>query len=414
MDNAYQTFLLIQDKEIVVNAHRWPVVVFRVLPLLVVKLGGSINLILLAFSFSYTFIQLVLYGVIRFYNKDIYRSWLLLALMILPVAHSFYWCNSELNIGLSLVVLWVSCIEMKRPWLSLSILLILPWIHPLLAIMVGIIGGYYFFFNSDNRILVTAHGFLYAAITIGKSLFFPNWYDAEKNKILLRQLQQYTLSDHNLAYILQWAYWPIVLSMIAGIIACIYFKKHGRLLYYSVTTFLYILLQDVMIRNYDNIFYHEVSYLVIFLWSAFLIQKLFIEEGELRLPLQNVLSNTKLSIYAIIGVFIFSIAFIRIARQGAFYRDRIEWYQKLILTNDRNIIEYNESEYPMLIMEWGSPFESILISSIDGPSKTLLFAKTPKDFITTDSVFISHFGHIPLNELDETYFNLEYKAYIKQ
>ena len=176
------------------------------------------------------------------------------------MAHSFFWCNSELIIGLSLVVLWLSSIEIKRYWLSIVVLLILPWVHPLLALIVGMIGGYYFFFESDKRILVTAYGFLYASITIGKSIFFPNWYDTEKNKILLRQLEQYTLTEHHLGYIFQWAFWPIVLSMISCIVLCVYFKKYKRLAYYSITTFLYLLLQDIMIRNYNNVFYHEVSY----------------------------------------------------------------------------------------------------------------------------------------------------------
>ncbi len=393
LDNAYQTFLLIQNNEIVVNANRWPVVILRVLPLIVVKGGGSIKLILLALSMSYMLFQLAIYATIRFYNKDRLRSWLFLSLIIIPVAHSFYWCNSELITGLSIVVLLISCIEKERRWLSILILLILPWVHPLLLVIVVFILGYYFFFEPAKRLVAISYGVIYAAMTIVKSLYFQNWYDTEKNRILIKQLEEYSLSSHYLEYILRWEFWPVVASMICCIAICLFYKKYTVLSYYLLTTAAYLLLQDIMIRNYDNVFYHEVSYLLIFLWSAYLIQK------QYKLETKRLLLG--------IGLLLFTMGFVRIIMQGIFYTDRIEWYQAFLSTHDREIIEYDKSKDPQLIMEWGSPYESILISSMAGRSRTILFAANPKDFVTRDSVFISHYGQLPLSELNDEYFDLE-------
>jgi len=397
LDNAYQTFLLIQDREIVVNANRWPVVVLRVLPLMVVKLGGSIKLILLAFSLSYALFQLAIYFIIRVANKDRHRSWMLLALMVLPVAHSFYWCNSELITGLSLVVLFVSCIEVERHIYSVILLLILPWVHPLILVLVGFVLAYYFIFHSDYRYRSFLFGVLYIGMTLIKSVFFQNWYDKDKNRILTRQIREYAFADHNLDYIFQSAFWPIILSVFICIALCFYFRRYWVLLYYVTTSCAYLLLQDIMIRNYDNVFYHEVSYLLLFLWSVFVIHRVGV-----ILPAKTL---------KVIGFVLFTIGFTRIFLQGSFYSDRIDWYQEILQHQDRKVITYDKSDYPQLVMEWGSPYESLLISSMDGPSKTIMFAENPSDFITDDPVFVSHFGMILLDEIDQEYFDLKYKPY---
>ena len=399
LDNAFQVFLLIQDRDIVINSNRWPVVIFRVLPLLMVKIGASIKMIILSLSFSYMIFHIIVYGIIRFIIRDRSKAWLLLAFLIIPAAHTFYWCNSDHLIGISLVILLTSCLEHQKYIGSFLLLVILPWVHPLVFISVGFILAYYFLFTKLKKAIIGSHIVFAVGIMAIKSLVFQSWYEADKGKILFRQLGQYNFSEHHLDYLFQWTFWPILLSIFICFLVCIYYKKFGVLIYSIVGVTAYIFLQDIMIRNYSYVFYHEATFLILFFWSAFIIQK--------------VAENFDWKKLISIAYVLFLIGFIRIISYGTSYSDRIDWFQELLMEHDRNVFLYEPEKSPLVKMEWGSPFESLLISSMDGPSKTILMAVDPENFTTEEPVFKNHFGSIPLNELDSQYFDLKYLPYTR-
>lgn len=400
LDNAFQVFLLIQDKDIVINSNRWPVVIFRSFPLLMVKLGASIKMIILALSFSYMIFHIIVYGIIRFIIGDRSKAWLLLAFLIIPTAHTFYWCNSDHLIGISLVILLASCIEHQKYIGSAILLAILPWVHPLVFISLGFVLSYYFLFTKLKKTVVGCYILFAVGVKAIKSLVFQSWYEAEKSKILFRQLSQYNFSDHNLDYLFQWTFWPILLSIFICCVICVLYRRYWVLSYFIVAVIAYIFLQDIMIRNYSYVFYHEATFLILFFWSAFVIQKAA-EDFEWQKLIR-------------IAYFLFLIGYVRIISYGASYSDRIDWFQELLKDHDRKVFLYEVDKFPLVKMEWGTPFESLLISSMEGPSKTILFAVDPENFTTDEAVFKNHFGSIPLNQLDSNYFDLKYIPYTQE
>jgi len=101
LDNPFTIFKLINDEALFVNANRYPAAVVQIIPLLLIKLGAPLKVIMLGCSISYFLFHAIIFSVLRFYLKDKVLSWLLLGLLIIPVAHTFYWNNNELFLGLS-------------------------------------------------------------------------------------------------------------------------------------------------------------------------------------------------------------------------------------------------------------------------------------------------------------------------
>jgi len=187
LDNAFQVFLLIQDENIVVNANRWPAVVVRILPLICIKLGFSLKTILMSFSLSYFLFHFGIYAFIKWKLKDNKNAFLVFLLLVIPVCHSFFWCNSELILGLSLMVLWLSFYENQK-WISLSILtLILPWVHPLLLLCFLFVITFLFFDKPQKP---------KGVVSLGLAFLLVRQYKARKfykklERIRLRKYKHY-------------------------------------------------------------------------------------------------------------------------------------------------------------------------------------------------------------------------------
>ena len=399
LDNAFQIFLLTQEGELILNANRWPAMFVQLLPLAGVKLGLGLKSILFLFSASYFLFHALIFVVIRTFLKDRQNAWLLLALLTLPVAHSFFWCNSELILGLSALVLWITFYENKNRMGSLSVAMILPWFHPLLICCFLFVTVYYFFVKGQRRSGLDLLFFIISAAT--KSQFFSSWYDTNKKANFLSKLEAYQVSDlTNVFSFFNIQNAPVFLCLILALSLCLYKRKFLSFVLLVSFTLLYLFISDVSTTRYHFQFYLEVNFLSLFFVSAFVIKE---ELKNFEIP--------KWTNLFFIGLI--CLCLLRIAFTSKIYKDRQAKILTLSETADRTIVKYHEEEHKWMLEYWASPYESLILSTLDGNSRTFIFHLDPKTFLQSkkEDHLITYFKDYHYNSLNKENFNLSFKRY---
>jgi len=399
IDNAYQIFLFIQEGEVILNANRWPAIIVQLLPLLGVKMGASLSSILLLFSVSYALFHFIVFLLIRVLNKDRSNAVLLVCLLTIPVAHSFYWCNSELISGLSIMVLWLSFYE-KKSWIWAGLLaIILPWFHPLLFVCFLFCTTYLFVIKKDKKII--PHAVLFGGSMLTKKFFFPSWFDTNANQAFKVKLDKFEMSDlsDSLAF-LNGDNLPIILCLVLTVAMAFYKKEIWAASLLVSFALLYLFIIGVATTNYSLQFYIEVRFLCLFFVCLFTLKQ--ISSNTINGAFQN-------------GAFLVlvALALVRIACTSHVYSERQEKIVALTNKNECQRILYTPKEYGWLKEYWAVPYESLILSSLDSDSKAILFESNLEALTSSkqEAYFLTHFLNYKTEALNKHYFNLACDTY---
>jgi signal transduction histidine kinase len=105
------------------------------------------------------------------------------------------------------------------------------------------------------------------------------------------------------------------------------------------------------------------------------------------------------------------------------YRERLGWHRAMIerlslREGNRYLIEESDAPVKKLILTWGSSYESLLVSSIEGPKKSITYQidEEPerfKVFKDNENVFHTEWKTFPSSDLPARYFALEPHRYEK-
>lgn len=403
LDNPFSIYKLIQEKALHVSANRWPAAVIKILPLLCIKAQLSLKAILFSFSLSYYFFHLILLLVVRYQLKDKVYSWLLVATLILPVAHSFFWNNSELILGLSVLCYWLAQLRAGRYMGSIVTGLVMAWLHPLLLLLVVYSLVLLFIDNKIARKLLFLNGGTYVAMHLIKDIFFPNYYDTNKTALFKRKLSNYNLSDGTLFELISdWHHLVLITFIVLSLGLCIYKRKFMQAILLTGFCLCYLFINDLGSDNTFYVFYHETNFLILFFAAAFTFCVARLWEG---LPYYSV----------VLGLFLLT-GLLRIVAAGQFYSERTAWYQEVAVSHDRAIIAYGHSTKDYLIQDWASAFESLIISTVKGKSAAVIFSENSKKLdmeLSENRIFITGMGDHFDKDPDPYYFDLDDRSYEK-
>jgi len=149
VDNAFYICNIINKEWFSIEHHRYIAVFSQLLPLIAVKLDLALPYILILYSVSLILFYYVLFLVCTYLFKDELAGILLLLLLCVTVAHSFFWPVSELQQGIIFSAVFGSWLIKKDEMNSTTFVLVsllmsglLLFSHPM-AMFIGIflLGG---------------------------------------------------------------------------------------------------------------------------------------------------------------------------------------------------------------------------------------------------------------------------------
>ncbi len=402
LDNAFQTFLMLQDNGIEVNADRWPAIIYRIIPFALSKFNVGLLHILLSFSLSYVIVQYLFFAVIQHVLDDKRNALVYIIILSLPVVNGFFWCNSELVLALCLTIFWISLLRAEYYLVSMSIAICLAWVHPLVIFPFSFAIIYLYLEGMKVNIKLCSSIAIFYICYLVKSIFFPNWYDNAKSQSFHIHLKEYVWQDMfgGLGLLQHLDY--LFLLIIVFALALLLYKSKFLLSVMLFTFVLFYLLVVDIARGTGPVkleFYEEINLYVICFFAV--------------LSISHFWQNLSAKYYwAIVGVVTLFCTY-RWNITSAFYTQRIEWYNELLTKNDRVILNASQFEQSPLVMEWASAFESLIISSLHGESKSIVITKDMTKFkeALNSGKMLTEFREYPYELLDQRYFKLKAKAY---
>lgn len=406
LDNAFQVFRLIQDDAIVINAYRWPAAVYRLAPLIAIRLGLDLGLVLHVFSVSYALVPILGAAYLLLGLRDVRSAFLLITLVSLPLVHGFFWCNSELFLAIQMSVLLWAAISHRRWIISKMLAICLAWTHPLSFILVM----FPFFFQLADRCRYSfMHYFilvLYSINYLVKSFFFKNWYDTIKQRQLSENLNTINrgILEDMLDYVLHVD--PVlIVTMLLTFLFLVYRRRWTQTILYLSSIFslcfIFCLTADTAMAPE---FYTELNNYLLYFISLYILAREF-----QQIPSKESKPNS----WALILVLILAFSAVRWYRASGFYTQRIDWIEQKVTKYDRHLFIGQLGEGTPLVLPWASAYESLLISSLRGKSGSFTYTDNAEkaQFEGRDDILVTEYRIYSIPDLDRRYFPLTQKPY---
>ncbi len=415
LDIAFQTFLMINEGTVQVMVNRFGSALVQLLPLAAIKLEAPVKVISLLYSVSFPLLFLLFYTVaVRLLRND-YLGWAIVFLYTLIVYDAFYWATSEQQQGLGAVLVfyayWLRFPQQERPWMwvaSVFSVVALAYYHPLIFISFYFLWAYFglhLWAKIGGRAYWALAG-LMAAVQGTKYWLSANWYDNAKYSSFSDNLVRYFPNYFDLPAhakfldnaLTVWYGFPLFLLFMTGFY--MYRRRWLKLGLVWGTCLGYLMLLHIGAPESSYRFYVEVNYMAlsIFVTVPFLFEVAPLMKTRARLGLLAGLLALRL---------------LSIACHHQPFEDRWRWVAQQLQSQPAGSRFYLEEERaPMdtLLMSWGVPYESLVITAAgEGPVKTLLVhpdLKSLEASLEADTNFVTPFKAYVIQKLNPTYFQL--------
>lgn len=423
LDIAYQTFLMITEGRMQVMVNRFGVVLVQALPFAAIRLELPLKVVLLLYSASFPLLFWLFYTIIVRVLRNDYLGWALVFLYTLIVYDAFYWAPSEQQqaLGLLLVVFAFALRypALERPWMMAVLLLAMPalaYYHPLIFIPFFFLWLYGYFTIPDLRHWRYAIVAAWMIVVLGiKSIFSGNWYDDNKYDTFFKNLVEYFPNYHELpsnakflAHSVQyWYFFPLLLSIVSGYL--VWRRRWGVLGLIWVFCLGHLALLHIGSPNATYRFYAEVNYmpLMIYVGVPFLLD---IVRGH----------PWRYWLWVLSALVLFRL--VVIAENRAPYTRRVEWLSEHLQEWRNDSGAYNfylpQQKAPVdtLLMTWGIPYESLLLSSLPSPDSAATLVVLPEPgahaaALQNGGFLVTEFKDWPLSDMPATYFRLHSSPY---
>lgn len=420
LDAGFMLFNLVNEEAIQVYHYRFITVVVQVLPWAAVKAGAPLPVVAAVFSASYFLFFGTIYHLLVRHFQNERLGWALIFLLTLLTFDSFYHIQSEMYLGLALLLLVFAAVlrfpDMKRRWmlpLFIPLLVTIGFSHKLAVIFCLFLWA--FFFLSEKALRHWRYWLLLAlmlAVAFVKSHWFTNWYEAAKQVDFSTNLKTYfpnylTLPS-NLVFLKRCLIYYYFLPLLLLAVSIFYLLKKRWLKLGLVWSFTqgYLLLYNISDPTAADRFYSEVAYLPAILFPA--LPFLF--------DVMPVLEQKKLRLLPALFTAIILLRLTTITWNHQTFERLLDWTeQQLTLTEslgtNRLLLKKNDAPMDTIIMEWGVPFTTMLLSSLNDPAqaKTLLILpdfEEYRDDLGKDHLFLTPFKKMEAEELNKHYFDL--------
>lgn len=420
-DAAYHLFSILDENGFAIQNHRFVAVLTQSFPLIVARLGGSLEAIAIIYSLSF---ELVYFGVfllllLGFKNKQLAIAYLLFCTLM--VRHTFFWCLSEVVQGTSVYFIYLAfwlrvyvegqtAPRLFQRLIMLSLLILLVFSHPLMPFCV-LFGSvfFYLYFKQRETIIsksIVQHGILFIVFYLLRSLLLKTSNDTTAFSELvkgLRYLVHYFDMPGLTKFIHYFRYDYYLVSFITACVVSYYFfkKEFVFLVFFSVSFIGYALMVALSDWQGSEQFYAEYRYLFL---SVFVIFPLVFH-------LLPQVRNTQYQSLLIILSVVFSI--IQIYNWHPTYLKRTLWHRNLMtrtrdFENKKLIVVPNEGTLDSLKMYWGVPYEMWLISTIEtGESRSVIVEEEKNQYdesLKQTSEFQTRWSMVEYSFLHSPYF----------
>ena len=414
-DMSFVLFYIIKDHSLCIQVNRFGSAVTQIFPLAGVWFGFSLEAIMRLYSAAPIIWYTVVFLICVFVFKKPKHGLIMLLFSTLMVADSFYWITNEQLQGTAFIILLFAFVEWSEeknvsrfiffPILILGIF-IAAFFHPL--VIVGFIYFCCYSWLKNRKPIRIISGIIFSCFYGIKLLFFTlKTYD---NRLYLKlkhvpfQLNDFfsfTTTQNFFNYLFaHYFFWLVAL------IACsIYFfrKKNYWQLSMLIGLSLVYLFVVLAVNANDNLKFYVESHLLLL---GFIV--------SVPLCFEIIPSIKKPAVLISILSFGLIIRCADIALDHKQFSQRLEWmenFQKQTENLPNKKLILSDSQVPMetLMMTWGSPYESWLISTYNNPqnARSIVInedAELYRGVINENKSFLTEWGVFPYSALPEKHF----------
>lgn len=405
LDASYQTFAMIIYDNFSIQTQRFGAVITKIFPYLAMKWHWPLDRLLWVYSLSFVIYAGVFYAFLTTVLRHQRMGMTLLMFFTLMTAHTFFWIQSEQLQASAVVLLFFGIVTAVRPlhyWLLpilFGLIVVIVYLHPLAFIPFGFLWLFFAFDPALRRQWAYYTLPLFLVLTTAYKLFMgPPTYDQGAMQLGANVVKQ----------IGQFWHW----------------KSNTNFLHFCLTDY-YLFFPLVLLIGYHYVRQRQllrlglflganITYLVLingaFFWGA---EQFYIESYYttisifLAVPLLfDVLPSWKskqLAGFIVVGIV--AIRLLHIGYTSRVYERRLDWNRQMLSQSrsyggSKFIIKQEDIPMDKLLMTWGSPFETVMLSALESPdsTRTLLIAAPDvpiDDYIKNNKAFLSPFGVIP-------------------
>jgi len=424
LDASFILFRIVNMDMLQIQEYRYGSFITQGVPWIAAKLHLPLNVIVLLYSISFNLFYFIVAGLLVFKFRETALGILMAFYYTLFVSDTYFWTNNEVHQGIAWMFLFFGTMLMLgkkkiSTWSVLPIFCILSFLaiftHPLVAFPCWFL---WFFFGSRKdwpygRIWSVAFTIILIVITYKKfTLSTDNavsFYDSEKLKeatdISFRKVIDTFTSPMAKEVIKRslWNYWIIPLLFVAGAISAFRLKKYWHLMLTAGFCLAYFVVVCITFNTFLP-FYTESEWMPV----TIIATALFVYYTFPAL-------KPKLAVTLLAGIFLIRLGYISFSAQK--FVDRKNWnmatLQKMREQGiTKGIVYENEENTKTLLMNWGSPTESMIASALAGDKPQLTFVVgTPENISQRMSEhpdrMISCFDIMAHAYLNKRYFNFD-------
>lgn len=420
VDSAAQIFEMIQRGTFAIYDHRYTMAVTQLLPLLGIKLGLPLPVLVVLYSLSAPLLGYLVFLLIAYRVKDVPIA-LLILLPMLCICHTFFHAISE---TFSLMIYATLLLVLLRHQAK-SILLVVGvvlctlacvFMHPIGMFFVLYLLGYHWVTGSEKKEkkgIVAGGATLLVAVSV--KLFLPSGHDASYIPHLADALWSLR---HPFGI-------PVVQSLFSGYAMCwlvplvlyvidfVWHLRHRlwlRLAWGATFNIGFILLTAIVYRTDTSAICVERAWLPLVFFAGVPV-------------VCEVVSNVNRRIQIVMTVaFSLSLvlAFVKIVDSSKLYRQRLETLQEIVDDGRREghrklVAPIADVRDQFEVQSWATAFETLILSSLQGPENTAtlyLEEEEPFDENIPDYGVEDAYLAVPWNRLwnystlDSRYFRL--------
>lgn len=418
IDLAFHAFCILKDGAVAIQNFRFVSFLTQLFPLVTSFLDFDLSVVMKSYSLSFVVVNAVLFFLIML-NKGWRWAIVLLLFDTLLVRHTFYWTQSELQVGIPLLIYGLSLIEhrfkskdtdSKVRWIDVILPVILfgsAFSHPLVIFPITFIYVYFCIKRQSFKHEYFGSYLMFLAFYFIKYFFFKTSYDSSAMSgvsNILKTFPDYFYNQSSLNfydYLVQ-DYYVFLLAYFAVALFFLIKKKYLMILFITISLVGYFTLVNVSYPDGPDQFYIENLYLPATLFLA--------------VPISfDIIDDKKPWFTIILGIFIL-IKIFNIYSDHTDYTNRVNYLRSIIeeseiAAEDKIVYREGELDYEKLIMNWGFPYEVWLLST-EELNKTKSLALVPKDddkswaFNDKDK-FLVTWGFFKYSELPKKYFIFE-------
>lgn len=385
MDSAFMLFRLVNNEQVIAEGGRLINALPQFIPWVMVKMGCSLNSIVIGFSIMHTLVLYVVFLFIGVFLNQKEIGLMFLALLLISVNETFFDVVTETKFALAFACLFTAFLlseKNQNNLLGIGILICGFFTHPIFIVYFGLIVTYKFILDHPKSIVKFI--IIGVIILVLKSMLFgATAYENDLVSAIVNDTINLFKNSFIHAYF-KGLFTTQFLVMVGLIIVLIFriisLKKWKYLWAYFLITFgLYFILSIVYSKG-DS---HMMIQKTLFVFHFGLILPLFMLLKSEEFRLKNM-------VYCliVIGTFIALFQVIQISKK---YTQRVvvleHFMKRLPNSSDKFIFTEDHINHDVIMGTWALPHESIIVSKIK--LNKLINLKNFRE--RNDTLFLSRF-----------------------